>query len=90
MIRIFKKPLKKEISDLSGQILNDVLANKKVISKMESLGIRDGEKIISEFLEHKEIGLAYKHLEYIVTETQIELKPEQITRLKIIAERLNK
>ncbi len=90
MTRFFKKSLKKEIADLSGQILTEILANKKLMSAMESCGIKDGEEIILEFLTHREIGLAYEHLEYVISESRIELTTEHLTRLKYIEQKLKK
>jgi len=90
MIGFFKKTLKKEIVNLSEQILNDILTDKKRTSNIESYGINDGNKIISEFLEHNEIELAFDHLAYVISESGVELKPKQKARFNSIEERLKK
>ena len=82
---IFKKPIKNEISELSKQIINVNLINN---FETNSSGIKDGNKIISEYLTQNELGLAYEHLEYIITEIELKLNTEQTKRMTIIAEKL--
>jgi len=82
---IFKKPIKNEISELSKQIINVNLIND---FETNSCGIKEGNKIISEYLTQNELGLAYEHLEYIITEVKLKLNTEQTKRMTIIAEKL--
>ena len=89
MIRIFQKSLKKEIAELSIEILNSVWSNRIQQSNIESLGIKDGKQIIAEYLENREYGIAYEHLAYIITECEMELNVQQKNRMNKIADRMN-
>ena len=89
LIKIFQKSLKKEIAELSNEILNSVWLNKIEQSNIESLGIKDGKQIISEYLENREFGIAYEHLAYIITECEMELSIKQKNRTDKIANRMN-
>ena len=89
MIEIFQKSLKKEIAELSNEILNYVWSKRIEQSNIESLGVQDGKQIISEYLENREYAIAYEHLAYIITECEIELSVEQKNRLDKIADRMN-
>ena len=89
MIKIFQKSLKKEIAELSNEILNSVWWNRIKHSDIESSGIKDGKLIITEYLENREYGIAYEHLAYIITECEMELSVEQKNRLDKIADRIN-
>jgi len=89
LIKIFQKSLKKELAELSNEILNSVWSNKIEQSNIESLGIKDGKQIIAEYLENREYRIAYEHLAYIITECQMELNVEQKNRMDRIADRMN-
>ena len=89
LIKIFQKSLRKELAELSNEILNSVWSNKIEQSNIESLGIKDGKQIIAEYLENREYGIAYEHLAYIITECQMELNVEQKNRMDRIADRMN-
>jgi hypothetical protein len=89
LIKIFQKSLKKEIAELSNEILNSVWSNVIEQLNIESLGIKDGKQIIAEYLEYREYGIAYEHLEYIITECEMELSVEQKKRMDKIADRMN-
>ncbi|MGC1631651.1 MAG: hypothetical protein WA749_05995 [Gelidibacter sp.] len=52
MIKIFHKSLKKEIAELSNDILNSVWSNRIEQTNIESLGIKNGKQIIAEYLEN--------------------------------------
>ncbi len=68
--------------------MNEVLDNERLISEIDSKGIKDAKEIISEYIEMNEKGLAYEHLEYVVSECGIKLKDEQVAKLNSIAEKL--
>ena len=85
MFNIFKKPIKKEIEELSNQILNVIVKNG---FETDSCGIKDGNKIITEYLTQNELGLAYEHLEYVISEVELSLDSEQIKKMIFIAEKL--
>ncbi len=89
MIKIFQKSLKKEIAELSNEILSSVWSIKIKNSDTESRGIKDGKQLITEYLKNREYGIAYEHLAYISTECEIELSVEQKTRLDKIADKMN-
>lgn len=89
MIKIFQKSLKKEIVELSNEILNSVWTNIIEQSDIESLGIKNGKQIIVQYLENREYRIAYEHLAYIITECEIELSIELINRMNKIADRMN-
>ena len=89
MIKIFQKSLKKEIAELSNEILNSVWSNRIKYSSKESSGIKDGKQIITEYLKNREYGIAYEHLAYMINECEIELGVEQKARLDKIADRMN-
>jgi hypothetical protein len=85
MLNIFKKSIEKEIADLSDQILNVILQNDL---KTNSYGIKDGKEIITEYITQNEWGLAYQHLEYVISEAEFRLSSEQTKRMSLIAEKL--
>ncbi|MDN3594172.1 hypothetical protein [Zunongwangia endophytica] len=89
MIKTFQKSLKKEIAELSNEILNSVWSNRIEQSNIESLGIKNGKQIIAEYLENREYGIAYKHLAYIITECEMELSVERKNRMDKVADRMN-
>ncbi|WP_189702688.1 hypothetical protein, partial [Subsaximicrobium wynnwilliamsii] len=89
LIKIFQKSLKKEIAELSDEILNSIWSNRIEQSDLKSFGIKDGTQIISEYLENREYGIAYEHLAYIILECDMELSVEQKSRMDKIADRMN-
>jgi hypothetical protein len=86
---IFGNTLKNEIRDLSENILNDQWRSRIESTEIDSAGIMDCEKIISEFLEHNEFGCAFEHLTYIISETETNLTTEQTNRIKQLNKKLN-
>ena len=89
LIKIFQKSLKKEIAELSNEILNSVWSNRIEQTNFENLGIKDGKQTIAEYLKNREFGIAYEHLAYIITECEMELSVEQKNRMDKIADRMN-
>jgi len=88
MFSFFKKSIKKEITELSDQILTEISLNEKVSLNMDSCGIMDGKEIISEFLIQNETGLAYEHLIYVISECEFNPKDCETEKLNSIAKRL--
>ena len=86
---IFGNTLKNEIRDLSENILNDQWRSRIESTEIDSAGIMDCEKIISEFLEQNEFGCAFEHLTYIISETETNLTTEQTNRIKQLNKKLN-
>ncbi|WP_299611290.1 hypothetical protein [uncultured Aquimarina sp.] len=85
MLNIFKKSIKKEIAELSNEILNVIVKNG---FETDSCGIKDGNEIITEYLTKNELGLAYEHLEYVISETELSLNSEQTKTMIFIAGKL--
>lgn len=53
-----------------------------------SLGLIDGGKIVREYLEHREMGLALEHLTYMVLEVPLSLSPRCQSDINEAASRL--
>jgi hypothetical protein len=85
MLATFKKTIKKEIAELSNQILEVILKNG---FETDALGINDGNEIIKEYLTQNELGLAYEHLAYVISEADLSLNAEQTKKMIFIAEKL--
>ncbi len=85
MLNTFTKSIKKEIAELSNQILDVIVENG---FESDSCGIKDGNEIITEYLTQNELGLAYEHLEYVISETDLSLNSEQTKTMIFIAEKL--
>ena len=90
MLNIFKNSIEIEIAELSKQILNDIVRNDKLYLKVDSCGINNGMKIIMEYLNYNELGLAYEHLEYVISECEIELTTDQFEKMHLIAYKLGR
>lgn len=88
MFSIFNNSIKNEIAYLSKQILNGILLNDKLELKADSCGINNGIDIIIEYLDNNELGLAYEHLEYVISEYGIVLTTDQVEKKDFIAFKL--
>ena len=88
MFNFFKKSIKKEIAELSDQILSEISLNEKVSLNIDSCGITDGKEIISEFLMQNETGLAYEHLIYVISECEFNPQDCDTEKINSIAKRL--
>lgn len=42
-------------------------------TNLDQAGLKEGNKIIEDYIEHGEAGLAFEHLQYMIKETEIEL-----------------
>ena len=47
-----------------------------------------GNEVIAEYLTQNELGLAYEHLEYVISEVELSLNSEQTKKMIFIAEKL--
>ena len=56
---------------------------------LDQAGLRQGDQIIYEFLDHGEHGLAFEHLVYMIEEAGIALAPEQRRTLDQISAKLS-
>lgn len=79
--------MEKEILQLSKEIIDELLNSKDSSYTFESLGISDGKDIIQEYVNNSETGLAYEHLEYIISESNISLSISQLNRMSTIAQK---
>lgn len=79
---MFKSSFKIQLKPLTKEILTDEWRNKNSIKNTKSLGIKDAESIILEFLEHREYGLAYEHLNYVISETDMQVSKLHIEKLQ--------
>lgn len=79
---MFKSSFKIQLKALTKEILTDVWRNKNSIKNTKSLGIKDAESIILEFLEHREYGLGYEHLNYMISETDMQVSKLHIEKLQ--------
>ncbi|MGY6647589.1 hypothetical protein [Wenyingzhuangia sp. IMCC45574] len=70
---------------MSNQIFNVIVKNG---FETGSSGIKDGNEIITEYLTQNELGLAYEHLEYVISETELSLNSEQTKTMIFIAKKL--
>lgn len=79
--------MRKELLELSQEIIAKLLNERGVAHEFESLGIKDGEKIIQEYVQNNEVGLACDHLEYIISECDIVLSKSQEERISLITKK---
>lgn len=86
MFGFLKSSLKREILELSIEILDS-----KSIDQYdaESLGIKNADQVILEYLNQREYGLAIEHLIYIVRECNIDLKPNLKKRINQVLEKMD-
>ena len=54
----------------------------------DQLGILDGHSMITDFLDHNELGLALEHVLYMVHESNIVFPSDKLKALHSLAERL--
>ena len=80
----FQNKLKKEISALANNSLTDEVVHQIKVANIDSTGLLDGKEIIEEYIEHREYGLAFEHLEYMIEEAEIELNVEQLERMNVL------
>lgn len=85
----------KQISHLAEVVQNKVDKLYKELNSKESIkeifkqsGLLNGKRIIDEYLEYNEYGIAIDHLLYMISETKIQLKNEELIRLKSLCEHL--
>jgi hypothetical protein len=87
--KLMKGALKDDLANLTEQILSEAWLNKIKKTNTDSLGLVDGKEIISEYLDNNEVGCAFDHLKYIITESNIRLNNKQNDNIKRIREKLN-
>nr|WP_321248210.1 hypothetical protein [uncultured Psychroserpens sp.] len=76
------------IKELSLCVFDEILNIEKSYIEFESFGIKDGKRLVFDFLENNELGLAFEHIKYVISETEIKLKEKEITKMKLIALKL--
>ena len=87
MFQLFKRDTNKKIQQLSEQISALINNNEELKAKIDQVGILDGLITIHEFIEHNELGPAYKHLIYMISEPGIYLTEEQIDEISQLAKK---
>ena len=89
MFKIFKrKTTSQKILDLSDQISELIEGNSELKSKIDQVGIIDGNQVVSEFIDNNENRLAYKHLIYMIQESGIHLETEQMREILNVANKV--
>jgi hypothetical protein len=86
MFNFFKpdNPTKK-IQQWSERISTLINNNVELKNKIDQVGILDGERTISEFIKYNELGLAYEHLTYMISESGIYLTEKQLNDISDLA-----
>lgn len=86
MFNLFKRnnPAKK-IQQWAESISVLINYNEELKVKIDQVGILDGQTIIKEFIENNELGLAYEHLIYMISESGIYLTEEQTDDISQLA-----
>ncbi|MEL6560165.1 MAG: hypothetical protein AAFQ94_18395 [Bacteroidota bacterium] len=89
MFKLFKRNnLTKKIQQWAGLISQLINSNAELKAKIDQVGILDGQIKVNEFIESNELGLAYKHLIYMISESGIYLTEEQINDITELAGKL--
>ncbi|WGD34286.1 hypothetical protein [Olleya sp. YS] len=76
--------IKDLIVELSEAIYTTII-KEKLHLKIDSTGIENGKEIVNEFVEQNEIYLAFEHVEYMISETEIKLKEDELKKLNDIS-----
>ena len=80
--------LAKHIQQLVNYEFNRVKGKLEPESALAQAGLHDGLEIVSDYISHGEIGIAFEHLLYMSQETGIELSDDIYTRLNSVADEL--
>ena len=84
-----KELVKKVIQMLTSEILNKIQGSKQYTGEIKSLGLIDAEKIIDDYLKNDELGLAFDHLNYVISEVGVDLTSDHKERIQKIGKKLN-
>lgn len=57
-------------------------------SALDQAGLRDGDSIVSDYLDHNEPGLAFEHLLYMIIEPEFVLTAAQLSVLAAVGKTL--
>jgi len=55
---------------------------------LDQAGLRDGAKIVADYINHNELGLAFEHLLYMVIEPEIAVPRDQLVDLETVGRSL--
>ena len=69
--------------------MTEKVLSKVNFSEVDSFGMIDGKLIISDYLEYNEIGLAFQHLDYTISECDIKVGDEEDKEIETIRQTLN-
>lgn len=54
-------------------------------SRLDQANLKNGDKVIYEYLDHGELGLAFDHLTYLIDETEIELTQQIQSTISVLS-----
>ncbi|QNR25154.1 MafI family immunity protein [Croceimicrobium hydrocarbonivorans] len=88
MLKLFRRnnPNQK-IQEWSERLISLINKNEALKTQIDSAGIIEGPRIIKEFIEHNEPGLACEHLIYMISESGIYLREEEIDEISQLAKK---
>jgi hypothetical protein len=68
------------------EALNSLYAQDQVVegSALDQAGLRDGLQIVEEFIRYGELGVAFDHLRYMISEADLQLSSESLADLSKI------
>lgn len=84
-----RKTVQIAINMLTSEILSQNQLLQESLNEIDSFGITDAKQIINEYLEEDELGLAFDHLNYVISEIGIDLSFDQKSRIIKVSEKLN-
>jgi hypothetical protein len=88
MLGLFKNKFSETLKSISKEI--QLLITKNYSDKDNlSEGIIDGEKIIDDYLQSSEKGLAFEHLLYMISETELEITDRLLIKIYKLGKKLN-
>lgn len=86
MLRIFKNK-KIELKTIADEFQN-LINNLEDKSNLESEGLLNGGEVIHEYVDNNECGLAFEHLLYMISESELSISDKLVERLKKLGNKL--
>jgi hypothetical protein len=77
-----------EVEPLMRAAFAEVNGSPEPGTPLDQVNLLDGRSVVEDYLDHNELGLAFDHLLYMVTEPPLRLPPDCFSRLKRIVEAL--
>ncbi len=88
MFKFFKSKIGSELIKLSLIIKKQIASNKSISKQIDQAGILDGSTIISEYVNQNKFGVAYEHLIYMITESEMSISDSSKITINKIAKKL--